>query len=139
MGLPSLVLNADLAATWRSVLEDNGLHVRRDEIEEAKLEEFTRQYGTGIASRRVSEVPWLVGDENGDLPVLEATYRDRDDGSVCLFFMPFNTQAGHRIFLAVEKLLIAAGATRTVKEESGKKRKGFFKILRGWWSKATKR
>ncbi len=107
MGLPSLTLNAELAMTWRKILEENGLSVRLDEVENAKLHPKT-------ASTRVSEKPWRVGNGNADLPLIEATYRDANDGNVFLILMPGKTHAERQLRLLVQGILIASGATEGV-------------------------
>jgi len=100
MGLPSLTLNADLAATWRVILEQKGLTVCYDEVEASKL---------ASTSQRVSEAPWLIGDGEVELRVLEASYRDRP--FVHLIFMSFDSREQRQLFSGVQESLIAAGAT----------------------------
>ena len=100
MALPSLTLNADLAAAWGGILEQKGLTVCYDEIEANKHTS---------TSKRVSEAPWLIGDGEVEIRVLEASYRDRP--IVHLIFMLFDSRGQRSLFSVVHQALIAAGAT----------------------------
>ena len=109
MGLPSLTINADLAAVWRSILEENGLRVCRDEVEEEQCNALETWH-------RVSQVPWRVGDGNTELQILEAVFRDREDGNVYLIFMPLKTRSQRQLFTVVHRILVASGATLGAKK-----------------------
>jgi hypothetical protein len=111
MGLPCLTLNADLAATWHAVLEKNGMSVHGDEIEGEKVEPET-------ALKRISEVPWRVGAGDSELPILEVTFRDRNDGNVYLICMPLKTRAEGELLSHFTKVLVEAGAAKGKKKES---------------------
>jgi hypothetical protein len=117
MGLLSLTLNSDLATIWRKILEENGLSVRHDEIEERKHE-------GEIASKRVSEVPWRVGEGNAELQILEVRYQDRQDGNVYLILMPGKTRAERQLLSLVQGVLVTSGATVGAKEEGNGGEKG---------------
>lgn len=104
MGLSSLTINADLATTWRRILEENGLKIWQDDAKVGQCEETH-------TTVHVSEVIWRVENGSHELQVLEATYHDRQDGNVRLVFMPPKTQCERQLFLLVQELLIASGAT----------------------------
>ena len=105
MGLPSLILNADLGATWHRVLEENDLRVSVDDAEMANI--------TPSPSTHVSEVPYRIIDDGTELRVLEASFKNghRLNGVVALIFMPGKNPAEHRLRLLIQAALLGSGAT----------------------------
>jgi hypothetical protein len=104
MGLPSLILDGDLATNWRRVLEDNDLTVQPDEPKEGRGDETH-------VPKRVSEVLWRVGNGSQEVRILQIKYHDRPDGNVYVVFMPSKSRAERQLFLLVRDLLIASGAS----------------------------
>jgi hypothetical protein len=113
MGLPSLAFDSDLATTWRKVLTDNQLTVQQDDAGEGQDAESN-------VPKRVTETLWRVGDGKQELRILEFEFHDRTDGKFGVVFMPLKTRAGRQLFLQVQELLIAAGATRPVRRKAAK-------------------
>jgi hypothetical protein len=118
MGLPVLTLDAALAATWRSILEENGLHVRLDQGEVEKQELLKEEYliaeerHRGDVTPKWTGTPWVVANGNTEIAILEASLREQHDGGVSLIFMPTATNAERQVFMRVEELLIASGAVQ---------------------------
>ena len=110
MGFPALAIDADLAVTWRGVLEAKGMTVSVDENEQRKHEALQRKHEAESGSQRVAEVPWLVCDGKAELPILEAKFRDRPE--TLLIFMRFDTTEERQLFSRVQEALIAVGAMK---------------------------
>ena len=110
MGLPGLAIDADIAGTWRGILQEKGMTVSVDENEQTKQEALQRKHEAESGSRRITEVPWLVCDGKAELPILEAKFRDRPE--TFLIFMRFDTTDERQLFSRVQEILIAAGAMK---------------------------